>query len=280
MAELNEEDIQLIMTYINGSLSEAEALLFEERHQKDVLFRTEVAAYEEAKLAAFVGGQSRIKAILKDEAEKYQEENSAVKQKQAKIIPFRAWILSKWTPMERGVAAAFLIGVCLWAINYFQKPKRDTSQLFVANFNASFEGIPITRYRGKDDLKIDSFFRQRHDSATLQLAINALDAYAQKNYNASIEALNKIQALDDTLSLCKATALLASDKAQEAQTILTALTQNGKGYTQPFAEWYLALAYLKQGNLTTCHIWLEKIIAMPNHPYKQEAHRLTTQLSK
>ena len=112
------------------------------------------------------------------------------------------------------------------------------------------------------------------------MAINALDAYAQKNYNASIEALNKIQVPDDTLTLCKATALLASDKAPDAQTILTALTQKGKGYTQPFSEWYLALAYLKQGNLTPCHIWLEKILKIPNHPYKQEAQLLSTQLSR
>lgn len=82
------------------------------------------------------------------------------------------------------------------------------------------------------------------------------------------------------MTLCKAIALLASDKAQEAQTILIPLTQIGKGYTQPFSEWYLALAYLKQGNLTACHIWLEKIMAMPNHPYKQEAQLLSTQLSK
>jgi predicted Zn-dependent protease len=263
MEELTDRDNELIFNHINGSLTDADRLLFDQRYQEDAAFRAEVAAYKDATLAAFLGGQSKIKNILRDEAAQYQAEIAEKEQKEVKIVSLNPWIL-------RGVAATFLIGISWWAIRYFETPKVDTQQLFAKNFTPLAE-LPITFYRSDNVVKMDTLFKQRHDSLTLKQAIKALDLYARKDYAASIEAFNQITTTDDTLTLCKATALLAIDKPQAAQELLKNLAQNGKGYPQPFAEWYLALAYLKQGNLAESRVLMEKIKATAGHPFKADA---------
>ncbi len=271
MEELTDRDNELIFNHINGSLTDADSRLFEQRYQEDAAFRAEVEAYKDAALAAFIGGQSKIKDVLRDEAAKYQAENTetkqpATQQPEVKIIAFNPWIL-------RGVAATLLIGVSWWVIRYFETPKADTQQLFATHFTPLAE-LPITFYRSDNVVKIDTFFKQRHDSLTLKQAVKALDLYARKDYAASIEAFNQITISDDTLTLCKATALLATDKPQAAQALLKTLAQNGKGYAQPFAQWYLALAYLKQGNVVESRVWIEKIKATVGHPFKTDAEAL------
>jgi tetratricopeptide (TPR) repeat protein len=267
MEEMNDRDNELIFNHINGSLTDADSLLFEQRHQEDAAFRAEVEAYKDAALAAFLGGQSTIKNILRDEAAQYQAEIAEKKQPKVKIVALNQWIL-------RGIAATLLIGVSWWAIRYFETPKVDAQRVFAQNFTPLSE-LPITFYRSDNVVKIDTLFRQRHDSLTLKQAVKALDLYARKDYTASIEAFNQITATDDTLTLCKATALLATDKPQAAEELLKTLAQNGKGYPQPFAEWYLAMVYLQQGNRAECRVWLDKIIATPNHPYRTNAQELS-----
>lgn len=266
MKELTDRDNELIFNHINGSLTDADRLLFDQRYQEDAAFRAEVAAYKDAALAAFLGGQSKIKNILREEAAQYQAEIVEKERKEVKIARLNPWIL-------RGIAATLLIGISWWAFRYFEKPKADTQQIFAKNFTPLTE-LPITFYRSDNIVKIDTLFRRRHDSLTLKQAVKALDLYARKDYSASIEAFNKIKVTDDTLTLCKATALLAIDKPQAAQELLKNLAQNGKGYPQPFAEWYLALAYLKQGNRAECRVWIEKIKASAQHPFKDNAKAL------
>ncbi len=270
MEELTDRDNELIFNHINGSLTDADRFLFDQRYQEDAAFRAEVAAYKDAALAAFLGGQSTIKNILREEAAQYQAEIAEKQRKEVKIVRLNPWIL-------RGIAATLLIGVSWWAIRYFETPKANTQQIFAKNFTPLTE-LPITFYRSDNVVKIDTLFRQRHDSLTLKQAVKALDLYARKDYAQSIEIFNQIKATDDTLALCKATALLAIDKPQAAQEMLKNLAQNGKGYPQPFAEWYLALAYLKQGNQAEYRVLLDKIIAAPNHPYRANAQELSKEL--
>jgi hypothetical protein len=266
MTELNEDDIQLIFNHLNGSLTDAEHTLFEQRYQKDATFRAEVAAYEKAKLASFIGGQSKIKDILKDEAAKYKAEQEQAKN--VKIMPLRTWIL-------RGVAAATLIGIASLVFQYMQKQKLET--LYISNFTP-FENEVITHFRGNEGLKIDTAFQLRHDSATIELAKKAFDLYSSKQYLESLTIFNQIKTADDTLSLYKANAFLAATKTNEAMNILTDLSANGKGYTKAFSEWYLALAYLKQGNKATCISVVQKIMTYPHHPFFKEAKQLSIDL--
>jgi hypothetical protein len=261
MTELNEDDIQLIIDYVNGMLTGTELTQFEQRCQNEAAFRAEVERYEEAKLAAIVGGKAKIKAILKDEAAKYQAEQVA---ENGKIVPLRVWIL-------RGVAAATLIGAAWWALQYFQKS--DTTTLYATHFMPLKNDV-ITQFRDTEDMKIEEAFRLRHDTATLTLAKKAFQAYARKEYGESITYFNQIQTPDDTLTLYKANAFLAINHTSEANALLTQLSTNGKGYTQPFAEWYLALAYLKEKRVSACQALLIKIKATPNHPFVKEAEKL------
>jgi hypothetical protein len=262
MAEINEEDLQLIHKNINGTLTDAESSRFEERCQKDPVFRAEALAYDEAKLAAFVGGQSRIKDILKDEAAKYQAENNKNEPKEAKVVPLTMWIL-------RGIAASFLLGVGFWTLNYFQKSQLDITKL--VDITYAFTETPIAKVRGDEPLTIDNRFQKRHDSLTIQKTAVAIDFYYKKNYPASIAAFNQITVPDDTLALSKATALLYNNNIQEAQSILIALTQNGKDFTKEYAEWYLALSYLKDHKTDESRALLQKIHAQSAHKFYREA---------
>lgn len=273
MAELEEEDIQLIVKYLNGSLTTAESLLFEQRRQNDALFRTELVAYEEAKLAAFVGGKSRIKSILQDEATKYKRENTEKEEKYAKIVPMRAWIL-------RGVAAAVLIGILFGVLNYFTSTKIDTAQLFANNFKP-FDNEIITNFRGdRDSLKVDPVFQQRHERATIQLAAQAFEFYNAKNYDESLTYFNKITTPDDTLTLYKANILLSLGKIEDAKKLFINLQNQGKGNTQSLAEWYLALILLKENNLESSRKLIFKLANSDNHPFKKEAIELERQIRK
>jgi hypothetical protein len=269
---MNEQDEIMIIDYLNGNLSEADSKLFDKRCQEDKSFFAEVEAFKNAKLAAFLGGQVRVKDVIKDEAQIFKQEQNreAIITHLPEANNFKLWI---W----RSVAAAFLVGVGLWGFKTFGSSKMDTEGLFADNFKALQE-IPITRFRSDGVLKIDSAFKLRHDAATLELAVKALDFYSKPDYPASIEVFNQIKVSDDTLSLCKATALLGATRAQEAQILLSKLAQNGKGYTKPFAQWYLAMSLLKQGNKVDFMHALQTIISTPNHPYLRDAQRLLAQV--
>jgi hypothetical protein len=272
MEELNDKDSNLIFSFINGELTDAEKELFDKRCKEDISFCAEVEAYKDAKLAAFMVGQSNIKDILKEEAAKYQEQQNKIIQSPAKVVSLNTWLL-------RGVAAIFLFGTCWWAFQYFTTPKYDSNQLFIQNFK-DFEDLPITRYRSDNVLKIDENFSHRHDSVTIKQSIVALDFYAQKNYKSSIQSLEQIKVIDDTLSLCKAVAYISMDKTLESEIILKKLIQKGNGFTKAYAEWYLALLYLKNEKIAESRVLLSKIQSESSHPFYSTSKDLLKELSK
>jgi hypothetical protein len=264
MQELNDADNQLIFSNINGDMTDAERALFEQRCQEDAAFRAEVAAYDDAKSAAFIGGRARVKDILKQEAAQFRAEQPTLK-----IVHLRTWIL-------RGAAATLLMGVGLGVFQYVKKQKVDN--LYADNFKP-LDNAVITRFRGNDSLKIDAAFRLRHDAATLALSEKAFDAYSNKEYAKSITFFNQVKTADDTLDLYKANAFLAVNDVEKATIIFTNLTLNGKGYTKEFSTWYLALTYLKQEKRAECSAILQQIMATPTHPFYREASQLVQQMS-
>ncbi len=287
MKELNDLDNSLIFNHINGSLTEADQLLFDKRYQEDTDFRAEVAAYEDAKLAAFFGGQSRIKDLLKEEAAKYQAESAALNvetpqdlnaiddakspveytrkaEKTGKIVSINPWIL-------RGIAASLLIGITWLTMTYF---KNQTTQNHLAQHLKPLPNDVVTYFRGNDSIEIEKKFKARHDDPTLQLAKKAFDYYSNKQYTESIAAFNSINNKDDTIALYRANAYLATNQTDAAIMIFNELSTQGKGYTKPYAEWYLALAHLKKDNTTEGKSLLERIKNTPNHPFAAEAQLL------
>ena len=263
MEELGKMDNELIFNHINGTLTDAERLLFDQRCQENPAFRAEVVAYEDAKKAAFIGGQSKIKDILKDEAAQYNAEQGQAKK--VKIVPLWTWIL-------RGVAASLVVGMGLWAIRYFEKP--NTEELFLKHFSPLKNDI-VTIFRGEDSILIEESFRLRHDTAYLKLAQKALLLYSENNYTKSILAFNQINELEDSLLLFKSNAYLALDSTTQALNLLTKLTAQSKGDTKGFSEWYLALIYLKQQRIPECQALLKNVIASPpNQKYLELAEVL------
>lgn len=60
--------------------------------------------------------------------------------------------------------------------------------------------------------------------------------------------------------------------------ILTTLSQNGKGFTKEYAEWYLALSYLKDNDINKGRVLLQKVHAQISHKYYKEAGEVLEQL--
>jgi len=94
------------------------------------------------------------------------------------------------------------------------------------------------------------------------LAAEAELAFNSKNYEAAYTALQGYMGTNQTNNLANlylGISALETDRLSEAQTIFNRLKAETDGTTNDYAQWYLALTYLKQGDKVACRAALEEI---------------------
>jgi hypothetical protein len=105
----------------------------------------------------------------------------------------------------------------------------------------------------------------------------AMNLYYQKNYQSFLQTLDK-QADSPCNNYYKGVAFLGLESSQKAVEYLSKATLSDEVIIKQKAEWYLALAYLKNKEADKSKLQLLKIINTPEHQYRNLAKDLTVQL--
>lgn len=230
--------LERIEKYLNQQMDANERQTFEQEMAHDASLAEEVASFQDAKQIVEVAGDAAFFNTLQS-----IEEELAGKNITAPIRPF-------WQrPMMLGIAAALII--ILAGIWIFRPPADTSEDLFAENFQAY---PPPTRLRG--------------ESKQNEIWSNARDAYIQADYALATEKFEFLLAQDSTaqppylLHFYAGVSQLAqaSPNINQAISHLEYVAATDSDYVQP-AKWYLALAYVKNGEVQKAKALLEKMAA-------------------
>lgn len=241
--EQEEKNIELIESYLAGTLSERERADFEKRCAENKDFAAEVEDYSLI-MKEINSSQAH---VFTQKLKTWEDE---IAERETRVIPLRR-ILS--------IAATFLIVVLAggyMASQYFNS--QNSEELFTAYFKP---------YQ-------DVISQRSNDADPLQ---QGMDLYNQGDYANAIPHLKSF--LDShpaqrDVKCYLGISLLASDQTIEAKKVFEELVPHEPDLFTEIAEWNLALAHLKLDEKDLLKRSLEGIIAQPDHLYKTQAESL------
>lgn len=228
---MNEQE--LIERYIEGNLSSNELQDFETRREHDPSFRKSVEYH--LSIRKVITEENR--AEFKDTLRKLEATKSTAKHSS------RTW----WA-----VAATLLLAVSSYFIWLQGTPSPE--KLFAKNFEPYRNIVqPVVRGEVSEDLKTKAFVAyETGDFSKAALLFSEL-----------FEEENEPYAL-----FYEANAQLATDNNAKAISLLTQYLESPRKLTN-IAQWYLALAYLKEGNMIEVKERLQKIIDTKTHGHSE-----------
>ncbi|WP_025666866.1 tetratricopeptide repeat protein [Aquimarina megaterium] len=233
----------LISKYIQGTLTVEEQQEFDTLLNTDQNFRDEVLFHTNLKKVVEHKDDNDFRHLLSDL-------ESNVKKKKT---------LKWWY-----AAAAILV---LLGTTYFWNTKKPVSndELFATYFKP-YRNILQPVVRSGEHKNMISVAFNAYENGNFKKALDAFDIVLETEAN-------------DTLQFYKANALLKLNKAKKAIIIL----ENRNEIKNSFSEknhWYLAMAYLKVGQLDKAKEQLELLIKIPDSEYKRtEAKELLKKLN-
>ena len=245
-----EQQADLIQRFINQELDEAERLKVEKRIVDDPNFAEEVQLYR-----SLIGN---MKAIRRDEMvtnldQWYQEHEF----NQVEIQP---WWQQNWYYAAAAVLVVLL--ACYLAWDTSTKTYTD-QELYTEAFQAYPAEVPRKIQKRTNLIKGISFYNiAKYDSASYYLS----KARQDSSYSVQYALFLGIAFLENG----------NSNKAIEQFNLLLNPPNKIFGET---ARWYLALAYLKEGNRIKASEILEKITENDRHFNKKEANELLEKIN-
>lgn len=248
MAQLNDTDIKLIETHLDGLLSTEEETNFTQRCLNDTVFADEVLAYQQVLTAIKAANRTQLKARLQKHAEQQKRESLPIPLESSKIR--RGWIVAF------AAAASVLIGGLLF---WYLQPK---SPNYEAAFQMAFQPMPS----GGD---------RKSTNTQLTLLDSAYLAYDNYNWKTAISLFNALEKPMPKTLFLKANAYLALNDTENALALLKTLKNNTQFVAQQDdVAWLIALCSMKKGDTSD----LKKIADMPNHLHANQAKKVLEQL--
>ncbi len=237
----------LINGYFEDTLSEDQRAEFDRLLQSDAEFEADFEFQKELKSALKKEERQKIKSLFSnlDTETLVDSEDGRTKKIETKVISIRAWLVA--------ASVILLLGFGSWLL-FFNNPDLNTDQLYAANF-VPYENVvhPIERGEQLEDLKTRAF-----------------TSYENANYSLALELFKELQVQhnDPYIAFYEAIVLMQLNNHQEAIPLLEGYIEND-GQLKDRATWYLALAYLKQNDVTESKTQLEKLVEMGS--FKEEA---------
>jgi hypothetical protein len=227
------QDIELINHYIDGTLTNPEKMMVEERLASDADFRQTYADVQDAIAAVQWGQKDRIKAILKEEQAKLTQKTVKI---EANTKPKR-FALRGWA-MAASLAALAMIGY--WVV----------SKNGVQTDNFTFD----SKHNTWVESERDTFKAKQNRDAILARygaieggkLINGLGFYDKEAFDKASDVLLTVNIPNDTLYIYQANALIKSNRAQQAIPILEKIGDSSTLVSE--RNWYKAMAYLMDKN--------------------------------
>ena len=284
-------NIQAILDYLNGTLSKEQRQAIDKRFEEDPSFGI---TFENVEIQQYLSGQLEKKSLKEfltkleqdPELEKKvewhqafqanlkQEGQRALKEEIKTIIPPLATHDNKTEEqpfifrrpsrflIRTIVAAALLAGVIFFTNWWFQQPS-SSEALFASNFEPY-------------EMKIGN--RGEVEAMDLQKAITN---YQEKKFDLASKNFDDLSKRDPSIKvyqLYAGCAFLANGETGKALEKFKELQGDFNFNDQ--AEWYLGLAYLKEKKLREAIDLFNNIAKNPDHSYHSSALQLKTSLKK
>ena len=269
--------------YLEGQLQGAELATFEQEMTQDTALRSEVAEYKDLIQGIRIAGQNEFvhlvhtweKKLAADEvlAEKgitdtqnKPEDSSNIMGNSAPtpapIASLRSESRFKW--LYRVAAAACVLVLIGVGISQFVGQNTD-SALFAQNFKP----LASTTFRGGGEGE-----KANDTTAYLTQAISFYDKKEYAEANTNFDSFLSKDPNNIVVSLYAGISHLAAEETNKAIPLLQkVIADQNDNYTES-AQWYLALAYLKNGNKQKAKTLLEEIRNTPGHENREEAKGL------
>jgi tetratricopeptide (TPR) repeat protein len=234
-----------IERYLRHEQSPAEKEAFEKRMKQDPSLAQEVENHRTAIFLIKVGAVQTMKKRL----EGYSTYNTSPTKK---IFAYKWYI---------GAAAAFT--ALTLVIRFLLPHQTDTNKLFAAYFQAPSADRQILRDNTEVDEKTKAFI-----------------SYERGHYKESLRLYEKIlkEQSSDELLFYAGAAALADDQSLKAIGYFTELLKNSHSLYRSRTQWYLSLAYLKEGQLKKTTSLLNTLVKQPNS-YEEKARKLLHDLN-
>ncbi len=240
---MKEFDHDMINSYLEGEMNEAETKAFEAQMQEDADLKNVVELYMDVKQTLKMKlnpGQkeSALRNTLGEMRSDFFSKEIIEAKPTAKIVRFSR---SRWI----AAAAAVFIGIVMLTI---WAPWEKTGSLY--DQYASID-MPAVTERGTP---ADTLAR---------LLKEATNDFNDKKFAEAVPVFTTIRKIDSSnvfIQFYYGVALLQSGQTAASRQQLTEL-YNGSSLFKYDAEFYMALSYLKEKNNTACKEWLNKIPA-------------------
>lgn len=252
--ELTEQEDQMLDSYLRGKLNKADSNQVENQLQTNADWQ-----------AAFAFRQSVRKVAAQSMREELRARFTAV-DKRLDVPPSSSISIKK---RYRWLVAAMITFLLVGGIWYMQQPS-TAAKLFT------------TYYKPLPNLLAP--IRKGNDTTTLTETDIALQSYERHQYSKAVEQFYLLEQqetsriLSNDLQLYYALALLETNATEAAIVKLITITQDHATEFQPTAEWYLALAYLKNSELEKARQQLQTITTIADHRYRAIAEDLLNDL--
>ena len=231
---LHENDLMLIEDYLDGEL-EGDALhAFEQRLKTDPELSNEMQLFKEVnmhlKVAHKEHKKKEWKAILNEAVAPVEKKP----ENKRRILYF--------------ISAAAAVALLFFGVFTLFPGTSSSNQLAQEYWEDSSSFLATSIERGNTDT--DS---QRLSEAFLQ--------YKNNNYESALQILSTLENTNDESELLYAACFFQSDDMPQAIEKLLPLVNNPQSLAKDEAQWYLALAYLKDGQAVASRKLLNDIIA-------------------
>jgi len=236
-------NIDLIDKYFENSLSPKEQLKFKDLLQNDKEFVKEFAFQKDLKKIISIKQQEDLKSTL-------QQFENKLQNKSPFLIFQKKWLVA--------ASISLLIAVGIWSVKNTFFP--STEDLFAENFEPYRNIVqPIVRGESINTIEYRAFV-----------------SYENNEYYKAINLFNSVKNPSKTSTLFyKAMSYLATNNASEAIEILLPIATNKNLGDSEIdfkekANWYLALAYLKNGDDKKAISQFSFIANHPSSSFKKE----------
>lgn len=243
-----EKDIELIESFLKGTLTGTALQEFELRRTSDPSFASDVNDYLLIMKEVKVSGQ---RAFI-DKVREWEDE-VASKEKETRVIPMRRLL---------SVAATVLLIAAAGGYIVFKSLPVGNAELFDQYFEP-YEDVISQRSGDQGPLQMGMNF---YNDGNYPEAVKYLEEALKNNYgNLSVQCYLGIS-------------YLADDKTQRAENIFKSLIQTEPGLYREIAEWNLALLYLKLNEISNTKEQLNIISQQKAHLYFKQAVSLSQKL--
>ena len=244
------EKLERIEQYLTGKLSGGDLQAFEQEIKQDPGLEAEVSSYRQLIDGIEAAGVS-------DFEQKLQTWERQILNEEAEKLQGGAMIRPMWLRYA-AVAAAVL---ALVAILFLYRPGTegpvDSETLFAQHFQPMEDYLSLKGAARPED--------------------SAMELYQAGKYHEALplfEQVLKQDSIAPLFQLYAAIAYTADQQPDKAIRLLTPLTEIHNSYSEP-AEWYLALAELRAGNLDKARKQLQGFVkSNKNHSYREAAIQL------